>query len=136
MNSTSKQCPECTGEGKIAYIVAGCCYTSPCSLCKGAGTVPAEDPPTAGSVPPAVIQPALRSLPVPPNVLEVIDRLIEEARRRERYWRAKPETRSTNRMADFNVGKVAGLLALLETLSDTEHAGPEANTDYPDKVSG
>jgi hypothetical protein len=43
-------------------------------------------------------------------------RILDHARNRERHYASQPESRHTNRMKDFQVGKVAGLLELLESV--------------------
>jgi hypothetical protein len=121
MNSTTKQCPKCNGMGYA--IEPFKCKKVECPSCFGTGLVSSSDPPTAGSGPPAVMQPALRSL----SALAKVYTRVEAMRDKARLLGDDCAKHGRWPSAAVHSARVSALTDVLMILLEVEHEEPEAN---------
>jgi hypothetical protein len=96
-----------------------------CTNCAGVGFVPAEDPTTAGSGTPAVIQPALRSLSALAGVRSDLRCRMSQARRDAR----EAITQNNGLLLAASLAREDALMEVLSDLQWLKDEEPEANAE-------
>jgi ribosomal protein L37AE/L43A len=125
MNSQSKQCPTCAGDGSLYRNAASGWQAVECQECKGTGVAPAEDPTTAGSESIPQVISRRRSLPALAKVKEEIRLMKDEARSAWEKSLFYPANGSDIRAAVV----VLALDRVLRMIARLEDEEPEGNTE-------